>query len=84
MPHISGPRYAELLACEKAQTDARVRAVITPFSIELSHALGTLAALTPWEQWPDAWRAAYQHCARSWPTAARLYRDQLPTDTETN
>lgn len=80
MPNISGPRLAELERAARELADMRECNILAPFADRFARALGTLAANTPYNRWPEEFRTALRWCALDTPDLARLYRDRLPTE----
>lgn len=53
---------------------------VREFAAELSRAVGTFLACTPYSQWPSFCKAAFEHAKIKAPTSAYLYRERLPKD----
>lgn len=77
----SKARAQESLDRRLAQQMAEETAV-REFAEHLSQAVGTFLACTPYAQWPQFCRAAFEHSRIRAPNAAELYRNRLPADPE--
>lgn len=58
--------------------DLRDQKIIAPFISELSEAIMTILANTPYHKWPPMAGVAFEHVARKMTTAAAIYKDRLP------
>lgn len=78
MANISTPRLMELERAEKRLKQLEEQAAIKPFVDHLLHNVGTYLALTPFEKWPKDMQTIFHSVSRDLPTAAAIYRNNLP------
>lgn len=58
----------------KAELKAKsIEPYVVTFANELSEAVGTILACTPFDKWPEIVKIAYRHCAEQNPTGAHFY-----------
>ena len=78
MAIISHARYHELIRKEKALEAMKEKEAMAPFCEELCKNMGTLAALTPLDEWPKEFKSALHYARAKMPTAAAIYLARLP------
>lgn len=81
MPSVSYARLRELESKESQLDDIRLMAILAPFTKDLCNSIGLILANTPYSQWPQVARVAFDYAARQTPTTAGIYKSRLPEES---
>lgn len=77
MPNITNTRLTELESKEKLFNDLKEREHLKALAENFSQSLGTIAANTPYEEWPEVFKETFESLYFPWGVKG-LYLDNLP------
>lgn len=76
---VSSVDLRRLVSESKQLAELKENESITPFVNEFVKSVGMLLAYTPFSEWPQMCKTAFEYASKSAPTAARIYKSKLPS-----